>query len=88
MFFCLFDKKIIVYLYFFLTKNFREWDFLLMHHMTRAGFNETEEKEFTVMPVNLELLSETMEVIPVVNKARQFLNWDELMNTNFFYPRR
>lgn len=45
-----------------------------MHHMTRAGFNETEEKEFTVMPVNLELLFETMEVIPVVNKARQFLN--------------
>jgi len=59
-----------------------------MHHMTRAGFNETEEKEFTVMPVNLELFSETMEVIPVVNKARQLLNWDEFMNTSFFYPKR
>ena len=59
-----------------------------MHHMTRAGFNETEEKEFTVMPVNLELFSETMEVIPVVNKARQFLNWSEFMNTSLFCPKR
>jgi hypothetical protein len=62
-------------IYFYFLQNL-EWKriFLSIHHITSGGFNETEENEFTVIPINFDLFLVTIEVIPVANKDRHFLS--------------
>ena len=84
IFFCLL-AKILIPKYLELKKSNKEDELSLRENKIKGGSKESEEKEFTVFPINLFFELMLITVTPVTNEPSAFLKFFLLIFLIYFF---